>query len=107
MNHNLEATVFVYKSKVDGSIRAEYMEGSMSLDKDEWVHLATLEPRMWIQAHYEDIEKADERARKAYARALEMAVNVQAEAIALKVEEMGMQGFGTLAIAAAIRRGIE
>ena len=27
------------------------------------------------------------------------------EAIALKVEEMGMQGFGTLAIAAAIRMG--
>ena len=82
MTHNLEATVFVYKSKADGSIRAEYMEGSLSLDKDDWTHLATLEPRMWIQYHYEDLEK-----------------------IALKVEEMGMQGFGTLAIAAAIRRG--
>ena len=82
MTHNLEATVFVYKSKSDGSIRAEYMEGSLSLDKDEWVHLAMLEPRMWIQAHYEDVEK-----------------------IALKVEKMGMQGFGTLDIAAAIRMG--
>ena len=84
MTHNLEATVFVYKSKVDGSIRAEYMEGVWSLDKDEWIQLATLEPRRWIQYHYEDVEK-----------------------IALKVEEMGMQGFGTLAIAAAIRRGQE
>ena len=84
MTHNLEATVFVYKSKADSSIRAEYMEGALSLDKDEWVHLATLEPRMWIQCHYEDVEK-----------------------IALKVEEMGMQGFGTLAIAAAIRMGKE
>lgn len=55
--HNLEATVFVYKSKADGSIRAEYMEGALSLDKDEWVHLATLEPRMWIQAHWEDVER--------------------------------------------------
>ena len=85
MTHNLEATVFVYKSKADGSIRAEYMEGALSLlDKDEWIHLATLEPRMWIQYHYEDAEK-----------------------IALKVEEMGMQGFGTLAIASAIRMGKE
>lgn len=83
MTHNLEATIFVYKNKADGSIRAEYINGAMVMG-DEWDHLATLEPRMWIQAHYEDAEK-----------------------IALKVEEMGMQGFGTLAIAAAIRRGIE
>lgn len=54
MTHNLEATVFVYKSKADGSIRAEYMEGARDLDKDEWIHLATLEPRLWIQHHYED-----------------------------------------------------
>ena len=105
MTPNLDATVFVYKSKANGSIRAEYTEGSLSLDNDEWDHLATLEPRMWIQHHFEDIEKADERARKAYARALGMAVKVQTEAMAKKVEEMGMQGFGTLAIAAAIRRG--
>ena len=82
MTHNLEATVFVYKSKTEGSIRAEYMEGARGLDKDEWIHLATLEPRLWIQYHYEDVEK-----------------------IALKVKEMGMQGFGTPAIAAAIRMG--
>ena len=83
MTHNLQATVFVYKSKADGSIRAEYINGAMVMG-DDWIHLATLEPRMWIQYHYEDVEK-----------------------IALKVEEMGMQGFGTLAIAAAIRRGYD
>ena len=55
MTHNLEATVFVYKNKADGSIRAEYMEGSLGLDKDEWIHLATLEPRLWIQHHWNEV----------------------------------------------------
>ena len=53
MTHNIQATVFVYKNKTDGSIRAEYIDGAMVKDEN-WIHLATLEPRMWIQHHWED-----------------------------------------------------
>ena len=58
MTHNLEATVFVYKSKADGSIRCEYIDDAMKLDKEQYEHLATLEPRLWIQAHWEEVERA-------------------------------------------------
>ena len=52
--HNIEATVCVYENRKTGEARAEYLLESMVLGAGdgEWVHVATLEPRMWIQAHW-------------------------------------------------------
>tara|TARA_R110000868_G_scaffold42564_3_gene143819 strand:- start:1522 stop:1752 length:231 start_codon:yes stop_codon:yes gene_type:complete len=74
--HNLDATVFVYRHKETKDIRCEYRE----VDGNLYDHIATLEPRMYIQYHYDDKEK-----------------------FALLCEQMGIEGYGTLAIAAAIR----
>lgn len=56
---NLDATVFVYRKRSDGTIRAEYLDIARSeLDKNpEWEHVATLEPRMWIQHNYDKVRE--------------------------------------------------
>lgn len=78
--HNLDATVFVYRHKKTKDIRCEYREGTMEVDAKIYDHIATLEPRMYIQHYYDERERC-----------------------ALLCEKMGMEGYGTLAIAAAIR----
>ena len=58
MTHNLDATVFVYKEKKTGEIRCEYLDKARHLEEAEnWEHIATLEPRMWIQCHWMDVER--------------------------------------------------
>lgn len=78
--HNLQATVFVYRNKKSKDIRCEYNSTAKDVDETKYDHIATIEPRSWIQHHYDDMETA-----------------------AWLCERMGMEGFGTLAIAAAIR----
>jgi hypothetical protein len=57
---NLAATVFVYRRRIDGRIHAEYIETARVMkDSPDWEHLATLEPRMWIQAHYDAVTQSD------------------------------------------------
>ncbi len=80
--HNLDATVFVYRHKTTKAIRCEYREKAMEVDGKLYDLIATLEPRMYIEHHYDDQER-----------------------VALVCEKMGIEGYGTLAIAAAIRRG--
>lgn len=54
VSHNLEATVFVYRHKETRQIQCEYIDRAKLLqDAPEWEHLATLEPRMWIQCHWD------------------------------------------------------
>jgi len=56
MTHNIDATVFVYKHKTQGSIRCEYLERARMLEDDDvWEHMATLEPRMWIQYNWKKV----------------------------------------------------
>ena len=78
--HNLQATIFVYRNKQTKDIRCEY-NSTNDVDENKYDHIATIEPRLWIQYHYDDNEK-----------------------FALLCEKMGMDGYGTLAIAAAIRQ---
>ncbi len=59
MIHNLEATVFVFRHRQTAQIRCEYASEAEDVSVQEWEHLATLEPRMWIQYHWDD--RADER----------------------------------------------
>jgi hypothetical protein len=62
--NNLAATVFVYRSRIDGRIRTEYLETALVMEKSpDWEHIATLEPRRWIQAHYDAVTQRDELLR--------------------------------------------
>ena len=57
MTHKLDATVFVYEHKKNGRIKCEYIEEARFLEDDNaWEHVATLEPRMWIQYHWKDVK---------------------------------------------------
>ena len=59
--NNLAATVFVYRSRIDQRIKTEYLETALVMeDSPDWEHLATLEPRWWIQAHYDAVAQRDE-----------------------------------------------
>lgn len=59
-DHNLGATVFVYRHKPTGKIKAVYLDQAMKFyRKSEYEHLATIEPSLWIQAHYEKIDKQE------------------------------------------------
>lgn len=49
--HKLEATVFVYRLR-NGEIVCRYVEGP---HPENAQHLDTLEPRLWIQTHYDDV----------------------------------------------------
>ena len=53
MTNNLAATVFVYRNRVTSEINCAYLECVKDLESSPvWEHLASLEPRLWIQAHY-------------------------------------------------------
>lgn len=54
--NNLEATVFVYRCRETKAIRCEYVDGACLLQNSPaWEHVATLEPRLWIQAHFDEV----------------------------------------------------
>ena len=55
MTHNLDATVFVYRHRETGAIRALYMDDARAMiGRDDYEHVATLDPRMWIEHHFDD-----------------------------------------------------
>jgi hypothetical protein len=60
----------------------------------------------FMEKHFRHLRDGRKEYTEAEVRLIiEGALSECREKIALKVEEMGMQGFGTLAIAASIRRG--
>lgn len=55
MIRNPDATVFVYRHRETGAIRALYVDDARAMiDRDDYEHVATLEPRMWIEHHFDD-----------------------------------------------------
>jgi hypothetical protein len=55
--NDLSHTVFVYRHKLTGAIETEYLDKALRFEDDEnFEHIATINPRMWIEAHYETIE---------------------------------------------------
>ena len=61
MTHNLDATVFVYRHRETGAIRALYVDDARAMiGRDDYEHVATLEPRMWIEHHFDDAAKERE-----------------------------------------------
>tara|TARA_R110000868_G_scaffold302443_3_gene562971 strand:- start:149 stop:346 length:198 start_codon:yes stop_codon:yes gene_type:complete len=60
MTNNFAATVFVYRNRVTNKINCAYLESVKDLESSQvWEHLATLEPRLWIQFHYEKVMAPD------------------------------------------------
>lgn len=55
--NNLLATVFVYRERATGKIVAEYIDHTAPRLEPEYEHLATLEPRKWIEAHYDEVQQ--------------------------------------------------
>ena len=58
--NNIEATVFVYEHQTTGEVRAHYAEAAIEFhnggtNNPDWKHVATLEPRLFIQTHYKAI----------------------------------------------------
>lgn len=68
MENNLSATVFVYRHKETGAIHALYAEDAQALNGHaDYDHIATLEPRHWIECHYDDklnVNQNDARAEE-------------------------------------------
>ena len=65
MTHNLDATVFVYRHRETGAIRALYVDDARSMiGRDDYEHVASLEPRMWIEHHFDDATKEREECAK-------------------------------------------
>lgn len=55
--HNLDATVFVFKHTT-GEIVATYASGYANLKADpSYQQVASIEPRLWIQAHYAEVSE--------------------------------------------------
>lgn len=99
MTHKLDATVFVYRHRKTQKIAARYLDDARALDGDKaWEHVATLEPRMWIEYHY------DERFAALVAAAEREACAKVCEEIERKAtKQPPMVGQGCQACAAAIR----
>ena len=56
--HDLNCTVFVYRHRETGAIRALYTEDARAMTgRDDYEHVASLEPRMWIEHHFDDAAK--------------------------------------------------
>jgi len=54
---NVSATVFVYLHYKNKTIKAEYYSKAKLLeDSADWEHIATINPRMWIECHYAEVE---------------------------------------------------
>lgn len=61
MTHNLDAAVFVYRRRETGEIHALYVDDARAMiDSDDYEHVASLEPRMWIEHHFDDATKERE-----------------------------------------------
>lgn len=65
MTHNLDAAVFVYRIRETGEIHALYVDDARAMiDSDDYEHVASLEPRMWIEHHFDDAIKEREACAK-------------------------------------------
>ena len=58
MTHNLNSTVFVYRNRETGAIKALYTEGARAMTgRDDYEHVASVDPRMWIEHHFDEAAK--------------------------------------------------
>lgn len=65
MTHNLDAAVFVYRHRETGAIRALYADDARAMiGRDDYDHVASLDPRAWIEHHFDDATSEREACAK-------------------------------------------
>ena len=65
MTRNPDATVYVYRHRETGTITALYSDDACAMNyRPDYEHVATLEPRMWIEHHFDDEIKEREACAK-------------------------------------------
>ncbi len=52
---NVSAIVFVYRHRETGEIKAQYINDPEP--GEDWTHIETLDPALWIAAHYDEGRK--------------------------------------------------
>lgn len=66
--HNGPATVYVYQHSSTGQIRAHYIEAANEFERSEsrweWLHVASIEPRLFIQEHYATVSDGQHAAER-------------------------------------------
>ena len=61
MTRNPDATVYVYRHRKTGAITALYSDSALGMMyQADYEHVATLEPRAWIEHHFDDAIKERE-----------------------------------------------
>lgn len=59
---NPNRIMFVYHNVLTGEIRTEWLDGTVWTEKSvDWELVATMDPRLWIQAHFATIEAIQEK----------------------------------------------
>lgn len=65
MTRNPDATIYVYRHRETGTITALYSDDACAMNyRPDYEHVATLEPRMWIEHHFDDATKEREACAK-------------------------------------------
>ena len=65
MTRNPDATIYVYRHRETGTITALYSDDACAMNyRPDYEHVATLEPRMWIEHHFDDAIKEREACAK-------------------------------------------
>lgn len=56
----IDHTVFVFRNLNTGEVVTAYLDSALHYERSasEYQHLATINPRLWIQTHYDTIYKA-------------------------------------------------
>lgn len=61
----VDATVFVYQHRETGEIRTLYLDDAWAMQgRTDYKHVATLEPRAWIESVWSDVQDAAEIKRQ-------------------------------------------
>lgn len=62
---NASATVFVYQHRETGEARALYLDDAWAMQgRTDYEHVATLEPRAWIESAWSELEESAEIKRQ-------------------------------------------
>jgi len=63
--NNIAATVFVFEHRKTGDISAHYLNTAKSAEANpDLKHVASLEPRLWIQSHWKTVEAANREVQE-------------------------------------------
>lgn len=57
--NEIEHTLFVYKNKTTNKILCKFLDDAKSIDLTQYDHIATVNPQMFIEYWWEEIEKLE------------------------------------------------